>query len=61
MVVQGMSAFFVLAVAPGLLMFCVPCTVGIYAGLVLAAGLGASVEGTLGVLLCSRALWSVHS
>lgn len=45
------ACFFVLAVAPGLLMFCVPFTLGVYAGLLLAVGLGAGAGGALGVLL----------
>jgi len=45
------ACFFLLAVAPGLLMFCVPFTLGVYAGLLLAVGLGAGAGGALGVLL----------
>jgi hypothetical protein len=50
------ACFFVLAVAPGLLMFCVPFTVGVYGGVLLAARLGASAGGALGGLLRPRAL-----
>jgi len=45
------ACFFVLAVAPGLLMFCIPFTLGVYAGLLLAVGLGAGTGGALGVVL----------
>lgn len=45
------ACFFMLAVAPGLLMLCVPFTLGVYVGLLLAVGLGAGAGGALGVLL----------
>ncbi len=50
------ACFFVLAVAPGLLMFCVPFTLGVYAGLLLAVGVGASAGGALGMLLHTQGL-----
>ena len=50
------ACLFVLAVAPGLLMFCVPLTLGAYIGLLLAVGAGASAGGALGALLGSRGL-----
>ncbi len=50
------ACLFVLAVAPGLLMFCVPLTLGAYIGLLLAVGVGASTGGALGVLLRMRGL-----
>jgi hypothetical protein len=54
------ACFFVLAAAPGLLMFCVPFTIGVYIGVVLAVGLGASAGGVLGALLRPRALRSTQ-
>jgi hypothetical protein len=54
------ACFFVLAVAPGLLMFCVPFTVGVYSGVLLAVGLGASAGGALGALLRPRTLRSAQ-
>ncbi len=48
------ACLFLLAVAPGLLIFCVPLTVGVYAGLLLAVGVGASTGGVLGALLRVR-------
>ena len=50
------ACLFVLAVAPGLLMFCVPLTLGAYIGLLLAVGVGASTGGALGALLRMRGL-----
>lgn len=54
------ACFFVLAVAPGLLMFCIPFTVGVYGGVLLAVGLGASAGGVLGAVLRPRALRSAQ-
>ena len=54
------ACFFMLAVAPGLLMLCVPFTVGVYVGVVLAVGLGASAGGVLGALLRPRVLRSAQ-
>ncbi len=55
------ACFFILAVAPGLLMFCVPFTMGVYLGLLLAVGVGASAGGTLGILLRAQGLrYSEH-
>ncbi len=50
------ACFFILAVAPGLLMFCVPFTMGVYLGLLLAVGVGASAGGALGILLRAQGL-----
>jgi len=54
------ACFFVLAVAPGLLMLCVPVTIGVYIGVLLVMGLGASAGGTLGTLLRPRLLRSAQ-
>jgi hypothetical protein len=45
------ACLFLVAVAPGLLMFCVPFTLGVYVGVLLAVGLGASAGGALGTWL----------
>lgn len=50
------ACFFLLAVAPGLLMFCVPFTLGAYAGLLLAVGCGAGA-GVLGGALAQGGIW----
>jgi hypothetical protein len=54
------TCFFVLAVAPGLLMLCIPFTVGVYGGVLLTVGLGASAGGALGTLLRPRVLRSAQ-
>jgi hypothetical protein len=50
------ACFFILAVAPGLLMFCVPFTMGVYLGLLLAVSVGASAGGALGILLRTQGM-----
>ena len=37
-------------------MFCVPFTIGVYLGLLLAVGVGASAGGALGILLRAQGL-----
>jgi hypothetical protein len=48
------ACLFVLAVAPGLLIVCVPLTLSVYAGLLLAVGVGAGTGGMLGMRLSMR-------
>lgn len=46
------ACLFLVAAAPGLLMVCVPFTLGAAAGVLLAVGLGAGAGGALGTWLC---------
>jgi hypothetical protein len=55
------ACFFVLAVAPGLLMFCVPVTLGAYTGVLVAVGLGAGTGGVLGMWLGFRSVPEARS